>query len=101
MPTKPAKDANIASAAKTPYLGADVGRNTDKLRVGCERCQVLHGLDQGRRGDATLIAVVLREVPVQGLMGDNTETDPTEKHRSPLGHLPVKESGLVGIQNVW
>lgn len=59
---------------QTPYLGADLGRNADKLRVGCECGQVLHGFDQGGGGDATLIAVVFREIPVQGLMGGNMET---------------------------
>lgn len=74
--TKPAKDTNISFAAKTPYLGADLGRNTDKLRVGCECCQVLHSFDQGCGGNATLIAVVFGEIPIQGLMGENTETSP-------------------------
>ena len=61
---------------ETSYLGADLGRDADKLGVGCEGCQVLHGFDQGGGGNATLVAVVLREIPIQGLTGHNTETLP-------------------------
>lgn len=61
---------------KSPYLRADLGRNADKLRVGREGRQVLHGFDQGGGGNATLIAVVFREIPIQGLMGHNTEALP-------------------------
>lgn len=64
VPHRLAKDPRVTFAAKTPYLRADLGRNADKLRVGCERCQVLHSLDQGCGGNATLIAVVFGEIPI-------------------------------------
>ena len=67
----------------------------DKLRVGGECRQVLHGGDQGGGGDATLAAVVLGEVPIQGLMG--------QTQRSPPGHgnhRPVKRFN-GNTQKVW
>lgn len=74
VPHEIAKDPSIIFAAKTPYLRANLGRNADKLRVGCECCQVLHSFDQGCGGNATLIAIVFREIPIQGLIEENTET---------------------------
>lgn len=93
--TKLATGLNVTVAVKTPYLGADLGGNADKLRVGGECRQVLHGCDQGGGGDATLVAVVLGEVPIQGLMG--------QTQRSPLGHgnrRPVKRFN-GNTQKVW
>ena len=93
--TKLATGLNVTVAVKTPYLGADLGGNADKLRVGGECRQVLHGGDQGGGGDATLVAVVLGEVPIQGLMG--------QTQRSPLGHgnhRPVKMFN-GNTQKVW
>lgn len=74
VPHRLAKDPHITLVAKIPYLRADLGRNADKLRVGGKCCQVLHSFDQGCGGNATLIAVVFGEIPIQGLVGGNMET---------------------------
>lgn len=81
--TKQAKDLSFNFAVRIPYLGADLGRNADKLGVGGERCQVLHGFDQGGGGNSTLVAVVLREIPIQSLMGENTEITPGPQQSPP------------------
>lgn len=79
--TKLATDLNVTVAVKIPYLGADLGRNADKLRVGGECCQVLHGFDQGGGGNAALVAVVLGEVPIQGLVGEHKSLPGHSSHR--------------------
>ena len=94
--TKLATGLNVTVAVKTPYLGADLGGNADKLRVGGECRQVLHGCDQGGGGDATLVAVVLGEVPIQGLMGANAEITPGPRQSPPSEKVQWEYSkGLV------
>lgn len=99
VPHRLAKDPNITFAAKTPYLGTDLGRNADKLRVGCKCRQILHSFDQGCGGNATLIAVVFGEIPVQGLMGEHMETLSHGDAQTTSGHhndLLIEECGLMG-----
>ena len=49
------------------YLAADLGRHGGELGVGGEGREVLHRLDERRRGNATLVPVLLRKVSVKGL----------------------------------
>lgn len=94
--TKLATGLSVTVAVKTPYLGADLGRDADKLRVGGECRQVLHGCNQGGGGDATLVAVVLREVPIQGLTRADTEITPGPRQSPPSEKVQWEYSkGLV------